>query len=86
MRTLAICVTALLAVPAPIAARETAGATCDAKYYGDLVGQNLMEARRIGGLDYRVLPVGASRGVVNPKRITVTFDPDSNRIIAVDCG
>lgn len=61
-------------------------ASCDAKYYGYLVGKGVDEARSIEGSNYRMLSAGTDRGEANPKRMTVVFDAKSNRIVEVGCG
>ena len=91
MQKVMLCSTLLLVAggaAAPVAAQETASArtTCDARYYDDLVGKGMDELRSIQGSDYRVLRVGAARGAANPKRMTITVNPDSHQIVAVDCG
>ena len=61
-------------------------ATCDAKYYDYLVGQNLDAARDISGTsNYRVLPQGTNPGAPQPKRMTVSVDK-RNQIVEVACG
>ena len=91
MRMLMLCGTALLmagGAAAPVGAKgaSQAAATCDARYYSDLVGRGVDEVRSIQGSDYRVLASGAARGVEKPKRMTITFDPASRQILSVDCG
>ena len=70
----------------PVAAAGADKATCDAKYFSDLVGRGMEEAHDIQGSTYRVLNVGAPRGAVNPKRMTITVDPAKRTIVAVACG
>lgn len=60
--------------------------TCDARYFSDLVGKGMEQARDIQGSDYRVLNVGSARGAAKPKRMTITVDPAKRTIVAVDCG
>jgi len=72
--------------PAVAAEATPAGASaCDAKQYGSLVGKAREEARWIGG-DYRLLPAGRAPGKVKPSRVTIFYDPNSNRITDVACG
>src|SRR4029453_16779764 len=59
----------------PVAAAGTDQSTCDAKYFSDLVGKGMEQARDIQGSNYRMLNVGSARGAVNPKRMTITVDP-----------
>jgi len=92
MRKLVLCSAFLLiggAAATPVAAKGMAGerpATCDARYFDDLVGKGMEEAHSIQGSNYRVLNVGAPRGAANPKRMTITVDPVRRTIVAVDCG
>jgi len=78
----------LLAAGAIATPSAAAGAdqSCDARYFSDLVGKGMEEARNIQGSDYRVLNVGSARGAVNQKRMTITVDPAKRKIVAVDCG
>lgn len=88
---LLICSTLVLGAasnPATAAKGESAkaaAATCDAKYFGHLVGQGLDSARSIDGVNYRVLPAGANAGEANPKRMTIKVDA-KNVITEVGCG
>jgi len=75
--------TGATASPAAVGADQ---ATCDAKYFGDLVGRGMEEAHNIQGSTYRVVNVGKPRGALNPKRMTITVDPAKRTIVAVDCG
>lgn len=68
-----------------VAAAGQGLATCDAKYYGYLVGKSLEEARSVNG-DYRVVTQGSARGATKPKRLTIVYDAGSNQIVEVDCG
>ena len=92
MRKLILCSSCVLALgaSAPVIAAQGAPpavrSTCDAKYFGYLVGRSLDEARAIEGVNYRVLSATAARGAADPKRMTVVFDPASNRITEVGCG
>jgi hypothetical protein len=74
------------ATAAPASAKDAKAATCDARYFDDLVGRGMDELRSIQGSNYRVLSVGAARGVSNPKRMTVTVNTGTRTIVAVDCG
>jgi hypothetical protein len=60
--------------------------TCDAKYYGYLVGKGLDEARSVEGSNYRMLTQGSARGEADPKRMTIVYDAKSNQIVEVGCG
>lgn len=89
MRNMMLCSTLLLVAGAavPATAQDASSrATCDARYYGDLVGRGVDEARSIQNSDYRLLASGAARGAAKPKRMTITFDPASRQILSVDCG
>ena len=89
MRMLVLCSSLLLITGAGATSATAAGAdkaTCDAKYFSDLVGRGMEEAHEIQGSTYRVLNVGAPRGAANPKRMTITVDPAKRTIVAVDCG
>jgi len=74
------------AQPQQVASANLGRATCDAKYYGYLVGKGLEEAHSIQGGDYRVLPVNSDRGQAKPKRMTILYDSRSNVITEVGCG
>ena len=83
----------LVASSAPAAAQGgqasepgRAGASCDAKYYGYLVGKGLDDARSIEGSNYRMVTADSNRGEANLKRMTVIYDAKSNRIVEVGCG
>jgi hypothetical protein len=81
------CVLALGAAPAMAAKSPAKSAvTCDARYYGYLVGKGVDEARSINGSNYRVLPNGSDRGAEQPKRMTIMVDARSNLITDVSCG
>ena len=88
MRTLRLCSTFLLVAgaAAPVAAQGASQATCDARYYDNLVGRSVDEAHSIQGSDYRLLASGAARGAPKPKRMTITFNPSTRQIVSVDCG
>ena len=91
MRKLVLCSSFLLiagVAAAPAAAKDSdaSRATCDAKYFDDLVGKGMEELRSVQGSNYRVLNQGSARGAANPKRMTVTVNPTSRTIVAVDCG
>src|SRR4051794_36699811 len=77
--------TAAAAARNEVAAARQGLATCDAKYYGYLVGKSLQEARSVNG-DYRVVTQGSARGEAKPKRMTVVYDAGSNQIVEVACG
>lgn len=87
MRTLLLCSSLLLVAAAPAAGKEASppAGTCDAKHYGYLVGQDFTQAQVISA-NYRVLNVGEKRGQEKSNRITITVDPTSNQIVAIDCG
>ena len=90
MRRYVLCAVSLslvaAAAPAPAKDADSKTATCDAKYYGYLVGKNLDAARDISGTtNYRVLAQGAQPGAAQPKRVTVTIDKQ-NYIVDVACG
>ncbi len=72
--------------PQQIASAGEARTTCDAKYYGYLVGKGLDEARAIQAGEYRVLPANSALGEANPKRMTILYDSRSNVITEVACG
>ena len=77
---------AATATPAFASAKATESkAPCDAKYYSDLVGQNLDAARSISGSNYRLLRSGSDRGQPDPRRMTIVYD-QSNKIVEVACG
>jgi hypothetical protein len=72
--------------PAVATEATPAGATaCEAKQYGTLVGKAREEARWVRG-DYRLLPAGRAPGIAKPGRVTIIYDPNSNRITDVTCG
>ena len=85
--SVALFTTSACAAPALATAKaqEHVQPPCDAKYYSDLVGQNLDAARSISGSNYRLLPAGADRGKSEPGRMTVVYD-QFNRIVEVGCG
>ena len=92
MRTLLLMASlALTGTAAPAAAKgsqvasRSSASTCDAKYYGYLVGKSLDAARDIDTSNYRVIPQGANTGPPQATRMTVVIDK-SNQIVAVDCG
>ena len=77
------------AVAAPTAATAADGgntATCDAKYYSNLVGKDLDRARSITSSSYRLLPAGAAAGQANARRMTIVYDANSRTIVDVTCG
>ena len=72
--------------PAMAAEATPAGAaTCDAKQYGNLVGKAREKAQWVRG-DYRLLAAGRAPGAAKPDRVTIIYDPNSNRITDVTCG
>jgi hypothetical protein len=64
---------------------DAAKPPCDARYYSDLVGQNIDAARTISGNNYRLVRAGADRGKTDERRMTIVYD-QSNRIVEVACG
>jgi hypothetical protein len=92
LMTLSACLLTIAGTSASAAAAAAAGkavdparATCDARYYGYLVGKGIEEARNINGT-YRVVDAGAPRGDTNAKRMTITVNPKSGTITDVSCG
>ena len=93
MRNLVLCTVGLLAIGGAttaatakqVADASNGKATCDAKYYSDLVGRGVDAAREISGVNYRVLPDGSPAGAAQPKRMTIKVD-SKNRITDVSCG
>ena len=71
---------------APVSAKDAKASSCDARYFDDLVGKGMEQAKSIEGSNYRILSVGSPRGAENPKRMTITVNPTSRTIVAVDCG
>ena len=99
MRKLILCSSCVLAlgISAPAMATQastaasantvaSARAACDARYYGYLVGHSLDDARAIEGVNYRLVSTGQARGDVNPKRMTIVYNAQSNQITEVGCG
>ena len=72
--------------PKQLASADQGRASCDAKYYRDLVGRGIDEARAIQGVDYRLVRSDSARGEANPKRMTIVYDSRSNQITEVACG
>lgn len=66
-------------------AAQAGAAACDAKQYGTLVGKSREEARWVRG-DYRLLAAGKAPGAAKAGRVTIVYDPNSNRITDVSCG
>lgn len=66
-------------------ATPAVAASCDAKQYGNLVGKARDKAQWVRG-DYRLLAAGRAPGTAKPGRVTIVYDPDTNRITDVTCG
>jgi hypothetical protein len=80
------CILACSAVGAPALAKSKADdSTCHLKNYSYLVGAYITETANIGG-DHRLLEVGKNPGPVQPKRLTIVYDSNDNRIVSVNCG
>lgn len=78
----------IAAAPPSAASAKTDGdkPSCDAKYFGYLVGRDLSETRNMGNVSYRLLPSGSAPGQADPRRITLTYNSASGRITDVACG
>ena len=77
------------AVATPVGAQSPAAentASCDAKYYGNLVGKEVDRARSVSSSRYRLLSAGAAAGQPDSRRMTIIYDSNSRRIVDVTCG
>ncbi len=82
------CLAMAAAAISPAVAAEAAqagAAACDAKQYGTLVGKSREEARWVRS-DYRLVQAGKTPGAAKAGRVTITYDPNTNRITEVSCG
>ena len=79
------CLLACSAAGAPALAKSADDSTCHLKNYSYLVGADVTKTMGIND-DHRLLEVGKNPGPVQPKRLTIVYDRNDNRIVSVNCG